>query len=144
MNVLDLIRKNEGLQLTPYKCPTGHWSIGYGHNLEARGEKVPESITLEKAESFLKTDLQECQVNCGLRIPDFKGYDEVRQAVLLDMCYNMGIEGLCQFHHMLSAMHVRHWIDAAAELLDSPYASQVGKRAKCNARMLIDGQWPKE
>jgi lysozyme len=141
MNVFDLIRKNEGLKLTPYKCPTGHWTIGYGHNLDAHGEAVPESWTLEQAESALAIDFQECQVNCGLRIPDFKGYDEVRQAVLLDMCYNMGIEGLCTFHHMLSAMHVRHWIDAAAELLDSTYAAQVGDRAKRNAQMLITGKW---
>ena len=28
------IRRYEGFSKLPYKCPTGHLTIGYGHNLE--------------------------------------------------------------------------------------------------------------
>ena len=31
------LKKFEGLRLSPYRCPAGKWTIGYGHNLEARG-----------------------------------------------------------------------------------------------------------
>ena len=48
---VELTKQFEGLRLKPYNCPSGHLTIGYGHNLEANG------ITLEIAEELLKTDL---------------------------------------------------------------------------------------
>jgi len=38
MNVRDLIKKHEGLRLTPYRCSAGYRTIGWGHNLDAAGE----------------------------------------------------------------------------------------------------------
>ena len=42
------IRKNEGLAHQPYRCSAGALTIGYGHNLDARG------ISKEVAELLLK------------------------------------------------------------------------------------------
>ena len=49
-----LIKKFEGLRLTAYKCPTGYWTIGWGHTY---GVKSGQKITKEQAEVYLKQDL---------------------------------------------------------------------------------------
>lgn len=54
---LDLIKRFEGLELKPYKCPASIWTIGFGNTYYPSGAKVkptdPE-ITKEKAEELLK------------------------------------------------------------------------------------------
>lgn len=51
-----LIREAESLQLKAYLCPTGHWSIGYGH---AKGVKPGMVISEDQAEALLLGDLAE-------------------------------------------------------------------------------------
>ena len=50
-----LIKSFEGCRLTAYLCPSGVWTIGYGHT---SGVKKGQVITLAQAESFLKSDLE--------------------------------------------------------------------------------------
>ena len=52
---LDLIKKYEGCHLTAYQCPSGVWTIGYGHTA---GVKEGMKITQQQAEEFLKQDLE--------------------------------------------------------------------------------------
>jgi lysozyme len=54
---LDLIKRFEGLELKPYKCPAGIPTIGYGNTYYPSGSKVnltDPAITKEKAEELLK------------------------------------------------------------------------------------------
>jgi lysozyme len=74
-------------------------------------------------------------------IPVFNDMDEVRQRVLIDMAYNLGIAGLKKFRRMLAALERRDYEEAAKELLDSRYADQVKGRAVRNARMMETGEW---
>jgi lysozyme len=53
---IDLIKKFEGLNLEPYKCPAGKWTIGYGHSITSSdyfGGATTESI----ANQLLQRDL---------------------------------------------------------------------------------------
>ena len=52
--ILDLIKKYEGLRLEAYKCPAGVWTIGYGHT---KGVMPKMKISKEEAEQFLKQDV---------------------------------------------------------------------------------------
>lgn len=52
-NGLDIIKKYEGLHLEAYLCPSGVWTIGYGHT---SGVKKGMKITLEQAEEYLMKD----------------------------------------------------------------------------------------
>lgn len=51
---IDLIKSFEGLRLRAYKCPSGVWTIGYGHT---KGVTAKMVITAEQAERYLKSDL---------------------------------------------------------------------------------------
>ena len=86
----EYIRHYEGLRLKPYMCPAGHLTIGYGHNLE-------NGIPLKIAEDLLQADLSYAQMEVGGKFPWSNRLDEVRQFVLIDMCFNMGLAKLLTF-----------------------------------------------
>ena len=52
---IDFIKKYEGLELKPYKCPAGKWTIGYGHVTTPEKYSV---ITKEIAEQLLLEDIK--------------------------------------------------------------------------------------
>ena len=51
---LNLIKKYEGLRLEAYKCPSGVWTIGYGHT---HGVTQGMKISQEQADIFLRQDV---------------------------------------------------------------------------------------
>ena len=52
---LQLIKDFEQLRLYAYRCPAGVPTIGYGHT---KGVRMGQAITKEKAEEFLKEDVE--------------------------------------------------------------------------------------
>lgn len=55
---IELIKSFEGCHLASYQCPSGVWTIGYGHTA---GVCKGMSITQAKADEFLKADLTKCE-----------------------------------------------------------------------------------
>lgn len=55
---IELVKEFEGLYLTAYKCPAGVLTIGYGHT---SGVKEGQKIDTNKANTYLKSDLLECE-----------------------------------------------------------------------------------
>jgi lysozyme len=53
---LDIIKTSEGFSSQPYVCPAGKLTVGYGHTKGVSG-----SVTKEKAEELLRSDLKEAQ-----------------------------------------------------------------------------------
>lgn len=132
-----LIKQHEGLRLEPYMCPAGKLTIGYGRNLEDNG------ISKEAAEFLLDEDLQiaenEIKILCIRNGVDYNNLDEVRQAVLLDMIFNLGMARLGYFKKMFRALSEGDYYKASAEMLDSLWAAQVKSRAIKLAQMMKDG-----
>ncbi|MBN1567947.1 MAG: glycoside hydrolase family protein [Acidobacteria bacterium] len=141
MNIREFIKQEEGLRLKPYRCPTGHWTVGYGHNLEAHGESIPERITLDQAEEYLTADIIRASADCYSHIENFSNLSDARQAVLVSMCFQMGISGLMKFRRMLAAIKREDWSDAAAQMMDSKWARQTPARAMRQAQMMISEEW---
>ena len=129
----DLIKKHEGLRLKPYHCSAGKLTIGYGRNLEDNG------ISLSEAEQMLYDDIQNCYADC-VHLACWNNLNEARQAVLLDMCYNLGFAGLKKFKKMLEALEVSAYHRAALEMLDSQWARQVKGRATELAQIMEKGE----
>lgn len=129
----ELIKKHEGLRLKPYVCSAGKLTIGYGRNLEDNG------ITLSEAEQMLSNDIQHCYAAC-VKFPFWNKLNEARQAVLLDMCFNLGITRMKTFKKMLAALEVGAYHRAAKEMLDSAWAMQVKTRATELSEIMKTGQ----
>jgi lysozyme len=141
--IADLLRKHEGLKLHPYRCEAGKLTIGYGHNLDAHNEPAPESITLAQAEELLEKDIADARMRCELFVPGWGALGEVRRAVMIDMCFNLGTQGLLKFTKMLGHVAQGRYYLAAQEMRRSAWFSQVGSRARTLARMMELGEWPK-
>jgi lysozyme len=63
----------------------------------------------------------------------------VRQRVLANMCFNLGISRLKGFVRMLSALRRKDFAAAAREMRSSKWAEQVGARAERLARLMEAG-----
>ena len=67
---------------------------------------------------------------------------DVRQAVLIDMCYNLGYSGLMKFKNMIKAFADGNFERAAIEMEDSRWYKQVGDRSERLKKMVLTSKWP--
>lgn len=134
MTIFDQLRRDEGFRLKPYRDTVGKLTIGAGRNLDDKG------ISATEAYMMLENDVQEVQDALG-RFAWFQALDEARKGVCLNMAFNLGVAGFLGFRKMIQALEVQDWERAAAELLDSKYARQVGQRAQRLARQMREGVW---
>ena len=115
--------RHEGLELKLYECSEGKLSIGVGRNLEDRG------ITEEEAMILLRNDIMTHAAELAERFPGVRDFDSARYYVLVNMAFNLGVSRLAKFKKMWAALEDRNYELAAAEMLDSKWATQVGTRA---------------
>ena len=125
------LKKEEGLHLQSYECPTGYQSIGYGRNIEQVGIKKAE------AEMLLQNDMEDIFLLLDKHIPMWKYENFNVRLVLCDMCYNLGIKGLLKFKKFLNAVDESDYEEAALELKKSKYFTQVPNRAKRNIELVL-------
>lgn len=131
-----LLRDHEGLRLEPYQCTGGKKTIGYGHNLDDNG--VPRlvelaleaqgSITEQIAEQVLDEDVW----STIKEIENFSYWEFTPgtvRAALIDMYFCLGMDRYSKFKKMNAALANRDYEEAAAQILDSKFAHQTGRRA---------------
>jgi lysozyme len=133
----DLMRaeltRDEGLRLKPYRDTVGKLTIGIGRNLDDRGISEGEAAVL------LDNDIGIVASELDRALPWWRGLDPVRQRVLVNMGFNMGVPGLLGFHTTLGLVQSGDYADAAAAMLESKWASEVGARAERLAAMMRTG-----
>lgn len=132
------LRLHEGERLRPYRCTAGKLTIGVGRNLEDRG------ITTEESAMLLSNDISREERELLAALPWVAKLSEVRQRVLLDMSFNLGLHGLLAFKRTLAAIQAGQYQQAAGMMLESLWARQVGQRAQRLSQMMATGQVPKE
>ena len=125
INIEQELIEEEGLSLEPYKDSLGNLTIGVGHLIKSNCG----IISLEYAGKLLAEDIKEARNQCKKNIPFFGCLDEVRQYVLIDMCFNLGIGKLLGFKKMLLALENKNYVVASAEMKNSLWHKQVGSRA---------------
>jgi lysozyme len=136
MNALDLIKSDEGLRLKMYKCTANKWTIGYGRNIEDRG------ISADEADYLFKNDIRLVRETLQDKILNFPLLSEVRQAVLLNMCYQLGWPRLSKFQNFLGALEFGQYDKAAGEMINSAWATQTPVRVLRLAQMMRTNRWP--
>ena len=138
MNVTELIKRDEGVvkiggRHTPYQDSLGLETIGYGRLL-SRG------LSEDEAEYLLENDIKLVEAQAD-QFDWYHGLDEVRQAVIISMLFNMGISRFSGFHNTISAIARGDWVAASNGMLDSKWAGQVKGRAQRLATMMLTGAW---
>jgi lysozyme len=127
---------HEGLRLKPYRDIGGVLTIGIGRNLEHLG------LSEEEAYYLLDNDISRCIRELSGAFSWFSDLDPIRQRVWIDLCFNLGMPRLKGFKKAIAGMEVRDYGTAAAELKDSQWARQVGKRATWLCEALVTGAEP--
>jgi lysozyme len=74
-------------------------------------------------------------------LPWFSQLDEVRQAVLISMAFQMGVHGVLEVPRMLGALRDQRWNAAAGEIRNSDWYTQTHARAERAARAIETGEW---
>ncbi len=139
------VKDKNGLHII-YTCPAGHKTIGYGHNLDANpvcGMTEGFRIHEEKAQKLLVEDCAKIAKQLDEALPWWRKKNLPRQAVLLNMAFNMGVAGLLGFRNTLAAVKRGDWESAHDGMLASKWATQVKGRAVELATQMQTGKWQK-
>lgn len=148
--IVDLIHFEEGWRERPYLCSLGYPTAGFGFKIGPKGAPISQYqfiLPIEAGAAWLETLLTKTRSNMMQRpriAAAMNACDEVRQAVLISMAYQMGVDGLDQFKSTLKAVAECRWDDAASGMLDSKWAKQTSGRAKRHAEQMRTGEWAKE
>jgi lysozyme len=134
-DLVEQLIEHEGMELMPYRCTAEKLTIGVGRNIEDRG------ITEDEARYLLANDIEIVEVELLERMPLVSTLDPVRQRVLVDMAFNLGTPTLMKFQNMWNAVEEEDWDEASAQMLDSRWARQVGRRADRLADAMRTGDW---
>ena len=154
----DLIKQlahHEGVVLKVYKDSLGIDTIGIGRNLAHRGIEVIEltymqktmndvftnGITKEDAYFLANKDIEIVEDELLRARAVVKDLDAVRQRVLVDMGFNMGIPRLNKFFRMWGAIDKQEYKIAAEEMQDSLWAGQVKSRADTLSYAMEHGEF---
>lgn len=145
------LKRDEGLRLKAYPDPlsprakTGKgsgdpWTIGYGHT----GPEVVEGLTWTdvQAEAALIADAEKHNAELLKACPWVVGLDPVRQRVVCNMAFNLGIRNLLGFKNTLAAMKRGDWDAAAGGMANSLWARQTKSRADRLVAMMRTGRAP--
>lgn len=124
---LEWLRKEEGFREHGYLDSRGVPTWGYGFT----------SITRDEAEQMLESRVILCfkEVNALLAREQIS-LDEYRKAILVDMCYQLGIAGLSKFKKMIAALRDMDYDKAADEMLDSQWHVQTPVRCELLAKRM--------
>ena len=148
INVDELSRellKDEQLRLVVYDDKTamplhpgmvcqGHPTIGIGRALDVHG------LSRDEAFYLLRNDIAQIDKKLSTLLPWYQSLDPIRQCTLANMAFNLGVEGLLSFHQTLTLIQTSQYAAAAAAMLASKWAAQVGDRAKRLAEQIRTGQ----
>lgn len=133
--LIEELKAHEGWRRQPYRDTVGKLSIGCGRNLDDVG------ISDAEIQYLLASDILRAKAGLDRIAPWWKTLSAGRQRVLINMCFNLGADKLAGFRNTLAAIKAGDYVKAAAEMLDSRWATQVGSRATYLANIMRIGDY---
>lgn len=142
-NVIDALKRDEGLRLTPYKDTRGFSTIYYGHNLDANPLPAEVIAAADEATAsvVLLADIARIQMKLFRDLPWIQRLPLVIQGVCVNCSFNMGVDGFLKFKNTLALIQSGNYDKAADALKDSLWYTQVGDRAKRLVQQLRTQEW---
>lgn len=135
------ITEAEGLRLRPYMDTLGHWTVGVGHLLPAdltRDQINSMALTRDEADALLHRDLT-VAIHGAESFAWFHTLNDARQAVIVEMVFQLGVAGVAQFVRMAAGIKARDFHLASRSMLESKWATQTPTRVKRLAKAMRDG-----
>lgn len=131
---VEMLKGQEGYRSHIYFDSRRFHTIGYGTNLDV-------GITQTQAAALLTLALDDKRKSLESLVW-YNTLDLVRQDVIENMAYNMGITALAGFRKMIDAVMAEDWDTAADQMKQSIWAEEVGNRAVVLAEIMRVGAYP--
>lgn len=128
------LKVHEGVRDKVYLDTEGIETIGVGRNLKDKG------LSEDEIDYLLQNDISEFKSGVQDTWSWWDNLDDVRQRVVVDMAFNMGLGGLSKFKKTLGHIEAGEYEEAASEMLNSRWAEQVGRRASTLSEMMRTGE----
>lgn len=121
------IREKEGLRLTAYRCPSGVWTIGYGHT----GADVTPGKQISKAEAerLFEADLARFEGELGAVVGHL-GLRQGQYDALLSFAYNVGMRSFLASTLWRKVQGNAYDASIPAEFCRWVYGTQRGRKVK--------------
>lgn len=137
-NIIRSLRGEEGEVLHEYKDHLGYSTIGVGRLIDNR---KGGGITEEESAYLLNNDVTKIVEQLDKRLSWWTKLDDARKGVLVNMAFQMGVDGLLGFKNTLKMIESGQYEAAARGMLQSKWALQTPSRAKRMAEQMRTGVW---
>ena len=124
-NLLEMLKRHEGVKSHVYRCSAGYETIGVGRNISKSGMGLSD----DEVDYLLENDIERIIKELSSEYPWFNTLDDVRKDAMIDISFNLGATRLRGFKRALAAMEVADYKTAAKEFLDSKWSRDVKGRA---------------
>ena len=132
-----LIRDEGGAKTSVYPDPLGYWTIGVGICVDARKKC---GLYSEEIDFILNNRIAKNAARLSAALPWTDQLDQVRRDAVLNMVFQMGLEGVIEFSHFLDALQDKDYPSASQLMLDSLWAKkQSPDRAKRLSQQILTG-----
>jgi lysozyme len=132
-----LIRE-EGAESCAYQDSLGYWTIGVGRLIDSR---KGGGLSNEEIDYLLDNDIKRNYEAVLKALPWIEKLSDQRQAVLIEMAFQMGVSGLLQFRRMLGSVEDGQYFEAAAQMVKSTWAQQTPARVHRMALQMETDEW---
>lgn len=113
------------------------WTDGYGN--ASPGINADSTIDEPSAAAFVTQRVAGIAARLVRALSWWPTLSDVRQDVLVNMAYELGVNGLLAFHQTLTYVAAGEYALAAVAMLQSKWAKQVPGRAKRLAQQMATG-----
>ena len=122
-----------------YQDSLGYWTIGCGHLIDKKkGGSLPPQII----DALLDWDIKQKSAQLYELFPWVASLDEPRRATLVNMAFQLGVDGLGQFHNAMGFMKSGEYSAAALAFADSKVArEQAVERWARHCQQIRSGVW---
>lgn len=131
------LRIDEGYVRWAYQDSEGLWTIGIGTLIDQHGGGLRDN----EIQFIFNNRVAEKMAELSQELPWTDRLDDVRKGALINMSFQMGVQGLKGFPKMLASMQFNNFNGAYLDALDSKWAKQTPDRAKRIAKQILTGEW---
>jgi lysozyme len=133
------LRADEGVKAHVYRDHLGYETIGVGRLVDSR--KPGSGLRPDEITYLLHNDIDDRIEALTRRLPWFQNLDDARRGALLNMSFQLGVEGLLKFERTLGLIEAGKYDLASHAMLQSLWAQQTPARAKRMSEQMRTGQW---
>ena len=135
--LIETLKREEGFRARPYADIRGFETFGYGTRLPitvadrrcvSLSADLSTGITTALALCLLRSRLVSYHLEIQKRWDPYIRQVPPVQMALLDMCYQLGVDGLLGFHKMLSALQRKDYPEAIREAVSSAWDAETPSR----------------